>query len=147
MKWDDYFLELAEVVKTKSKDQSTKIGAVIVGADNEIVSTGYNSFPRGIEDGLDERQERPEKYYWFSHAETNAIINCARIGVSTKGAKMYMSCGMPCSDCARNIINAGIVEIWCKGDTVSQTNTDKWGEHAIRSLQMFSEAGVTVNYY
>ena len=48
MKWDQYFLNIAEQVKEKSKDQRTKIGAVIVGKDNEIVSTGYNSFPRGI---------------------------------------------------------------------------------------------------
>jgi dCMP deaminase len=147
MKWDDYFLQLAEVVKLKSKDQSTKIGAIIVGQNNEIVSTGYNSFPRGIDDGVPERQERPEKYYWFEHAERNSIFNAARIGVSTLGCKMYMSCGIPCADCARGIINAGIVEIWCKGDNVSETNPDKWNEHAKRSLQMFSEAGVTVNYY
>ena len=48
MNWPEYFLGIAEQVKLKSKDQRTNIGAVIVGEDNEIVSTGYNSFPRGI---------------------------------------------------------------------------------------------------
>ena len=67
------FYEMANLVAKKSKDQSTQIGAVIVGPDNEIRSTGYNSFPCGINDDLQERQERPEKYYWIEHAERNAL--------------------------------------------------------------------------
>ena len=101
MNWVDYFYKIAEQVKEKSKDKKTKIGAVIVGKDNEIVSTGYNSFPRGIDDNVAERQERPEKYFWFEHAERNAIYNAARIGVSTKGCTMFLTCDIPCADCAR----------------------------------------------
>jgi dCMP deaminase len=145
MGWDEYFINIAGQVKLKSKDRKTQIGVVIVGKDNEIVSTGYNSFPRGINDDEDERQERPEKYYWFSHAETNAIVNCARIGVSTKGCKMYMSCGIPCTDCARNIINAGIVEIVCVEGAGASGHI--WSEHSKRSLEMFKEAGIQVKYY
>lgn len=63
MEWDEYFINIAEQVKLKSKDEKTQIGVVIVGKDNEIVSTGYNSFPRGINDNVNERQERPEKYF------------------------------------------------------------------------------------
>jgi dCMP deaminase len=145
MNWDEYFINIANQVKLKSKDIKTQIGVVIVGKNNEIVSTGYNSFPRGINDDLDERQERPEKYYWFAHAETNSIINCARIGVSTLNTKMYMTCGIPCADCARNIINAGIIEIICRsGDGVKGT---KWDESSVRSIQMFKEAGVIIDYY
>jgi len=148
MDWTEYFLNIAEQVKLKSKDQSTKIGAVIVGSDNEIVSTGYNSFPRGIDDNIDERQQRPEKYYFFEHAERNAVYNAARIGVSTKGCKMYMSCGMPCADCARAIIQAGIIEIWCKkGDPIPDRHDEFWENHKIRTIKMFEEAGIIVNYY
>ena len=75
MNWLEYFYDMANLVAKKSKDQSTKIGAVIVGADNEIRSTGYNSFPKGLNDDLQERQERPEKYYWIEHAERNALYN------------------------------------------------------------------------
>ena len=57
MDWKDYFKNIAHQVKLKSKDVNTQIGAVIVGKNNEIVSTGYNSFPRGIQDDLDWRQE------------------------------------------------------------------------------------------
>jgi dCMP deaminase len=145
MNWIEYFRNIAEVVKTKSKDINTQIGAVIVGKDNEIVSTGYNSFPRGIDDEVAERQERPEKYYYMCHAEQNAIINAARIGVSTNGCKMYMTCSIPCADCAKAIINAGVVEIYCE---ISDNDMDiRWGEHTKRSLIMFEEAGVRVNFY
>lgn len=143
MNWNQYFRGIAEMIKEKSKDKYTKIGAVIVGKDNEIVSTGYNSFPRGIDDSQSSRQERPEKYYWFEHAERNAIYNAARIGVSTKGCRMYLTCGVPCADCARGIINSGIVEIFVqRNDKLSA----KWEESANRSLEMFDEAGVQVQW-
>jgi len=146
MRWVEYFRNLAHNVKLKSKDINTQIGAVIVGKDKEIVSTGYNSFPRGIDDTKKQRQERPEKYYWFEHAERNAIYNAARIGVSTKGTTMYLSCGVPCSDCARGIINAGIVRIFCeKGGSASRG--PKWEESAERSWEMFDEANVKVCFY
>jgi dCMP deaminase len=147
MDWDEYFIELCEKIKEKSKDNSTKIGAIVIGDDKQIVSTGYNSFPRGINDDLEERQERPEKYHWFSHAETNTIINAALNGVSTKNGTMYMSCGVPCTDCARNIINAGIKEIVCRKDQVVMNNPGKWEEIGKRSLIMFNEAGVKVRYW
>ena len=146
MNWVDYFRNLTHQIKLKSKDQNTQIGAIIVGKDKEIVSTGYNSFPRGIYDKESLRQERPEKYYWFEHAERNAIYNAARIGVSTKGCTMYLSCGIPCADCARGIINAGIIRIFCERNG-SATNLPKWKESADRSWEMFKEADVEVCFY
>jgi dCMP deaminase len=146
MNWKEYFRNIAHQVKLKSKDKYTQIGAVIVGDDNEIVSTGYNSFPRGIDDTIDERQERPEKYYWFEHAERNAIYNAARIGAVTKGCVIYLTCGTPCSDCARGIINAGIRKVYLESGKEGG-KSPHWDEHAIRSLQMFKEAGVEVEYY
>lgn len=145
MKWVEYFYKIADQVKEKSKDNHTKIGAVIVGKDKEIVSTGYNSFPRGIEDNKKERQERPEKYYWFEHAERNAIYNAALIGVSTKGCTMYLTCGIPCADCARGIINAGIIRIFAVRD--GEAKSQKWKNSAERSMEMFKEAGVDVQWY
>jgi dCMP deaminase len=145
MNWVSYYKQLANTVKLKSKDKYTQIGAVIVGKDGEIVSTGYNSFPRGLDDGLDYRQERPEKYYWFEHAERNAIYNAARIGVSTKGTTMYLSCGLPCADCARGIINSGITRIFC--ERVDVTKGEMWKESQERSWDMFMETGVKVCFY
>ena len=145
MRWVEYFRNLAHQVKLKSKDENTQIGAVIVGKDKEIVSTGYNSFPRGLKDNIRERQERPEKYFWFEHAERNAIYNAARIGVSTKGCTMYLSCGVPCSDCARGIINSGITRIFCERGDI--TKGKHWEENYDRSWTMLEEAGIDIQFY
>jgi dCMP deaminase len=145
--WDEYIIELCEVTKKKSKDITTQIGVVIIGKDKQIITTGYNSFPRGVDDTVKERQERPLKHHWFSHAETNAIINSALNGTSTKDSIMYMSCGIPCTGCARNIINAGIKEIVCRKDYSIMNNPIKSEEIGEISIEMFNEAGVKVRYW
>jgi dCMP deaminase len=145
MKWHEYFFNIAENVKLKSKDKYTQIGAVIVGVDKEIISTGYNSFVRGLNDDIDDRQERPEKYYWFEHAERNAIYNAARIGVSTKDCEIYLTCELPCIDCARAIINSGIKRIHCKKG--QGPKTEHWIEGIKRTKIMLSECGIDVIYY
>jgi dCMP deaminase len=146
MNWTEYFLNIAEQVKLKSKDKSTQIGAVIVGVDNEVLSTGYNSFPRGLDDSKEERQERPEKYFWFEHAERNAIYNAARIGVSLKNSTIYLTSGLPCMDCARGIVNSGIKVVWCKTECTTK-NKEKWVESQMKSQQLLNECGVQVFYY
>ena len=138
MNWRKYFYNIADVVKEKSKDKNTKIGAVIVGKDNEIVSTGYNSFPRGINDDIVERQEKPEKYFWFEHAERNAIYNAAENGVSLKGSTIYVV-GLPiCSDCAKGLIQAGISRVV----TPQQEIPENWQESVSSSMAIFKEVGV-----
>ena len=146
MNWIEYFLNIAEQVKLKSKDQSTQIGAVIVGQDNEVLSTGYNSFPRGMDDSIQERQERPEKYFWFEHAERNAIYNAARIGVSLKNSNIYLTSGLPCMDCARGIVNSGVKVVWCKRVCTTK-NKEKWEESQAKSMQLLNECGVQVFFY
>lgn len=146
MNWNEYFLGIAEQVKLKSKDQSTQIGSVIVGQDNEVLSTGYNSFPRGLIDDKPERQERPEKYFWFEHSERNAIYNAARIGVSLKDSTIYITSGLPCMDCARGIVNSGIKTVWCK-KVCTTKNKEKWEESQSKSLELFNECGVQVYFY
>ena len=146
MNWIEYFREIATVVAKKSKDKRTNIGAVIVGRDNEIVSTGYNSFPRGINDNVPERQEKPEKYHWFEHAERNAIYNAARIGVSTKGCTIYLSHWFPCVECTRAIIQSGIETLYCEPLSRSKVSVT-YQESFIRSEKMLHEAGVYVKFY
>ena len=108
--WHTYFLSMCKVVASRSKDRSTKVGAVIVGPDNEIRSTGYNGFPRGIDDDEDSKHERPDKYLWTIHAEQNAILAAAMVGTPLKGSKIYVDLH-PCSRCTAFIINSGIKEI------------------------------------
>jgi dCMP deaminase len=146
MLWKEYFISIAEQVKEKSKDIKTQIGCVIVGEDKEILTTGYNSFPRGLNDYDITRQERPEKYYWFEHAERNAIYNAARIGVSLKRSTAYLTSGLPCMDCARALVQSGVTKIVCK-EYCTTKNLSKWRENQERSLILLSECGVEVEFY
>ena len=143
--WDDYFMTMVYLAAMRSKDESTHIGAVIVGLNNEIRATGYNSFPRGIDDTVPERQERPEKYFWFSHAEINAVAQAAMVGIPIGGCKMYTN-GMPCTTCAGYVINAGIKEIIVDKNW-NDANPDKWSDEARRSREMFDESEVKVRYW
>jgi len=126
-KWHDRWVSMAELVASWSKDPSTKVGAVVVEPGSQVVkSTGWNGFPRGVAETeaalrgeeygdklIDDRWEkRPEKYEWVEHAERNAIYNAARHGISLNGCVMYLNWApTPCADCARAIIQAGIVAV------------------------------------
>ena len=146
MNWKEYFLNIAEQIKLKSKDESTQIGAVVVGVNNEILSTGYNSFPRGLNDLKPERQLRPEKYFWIEHAERNAVYNAALSGISLKNSTIYLTSGLPCMDCARGIVNSGIKKVFCK-EICTTKNKDMWDEHQVRSKELLTECGVEIEYY
>ena len=126
----------------KSKDTSTKTGAIVVGPDREIRATGYNGLVRGVDDDKPERMERPTKYDFFEHAERNAIYNACLTGTSLKGCILYAT-HPPCTDCARAIIQSGIKmvvtnELEVRNDITSQT----WRDKLEYSRQMFEEAGV-----
>lgn len=141
--WDVRFIKLAEHIAEWSKDRSRGVGAVIVNSDKRVVSMGYNGFPAGIDDDLDERHERPAKYDWTIHAEQNAIINAARIGVSTKGATMYLNL-FPCASCSGSIINCGIVRIVVLNKP--NYNDSKYGKEFIISRNKFIEADIKIDY-
>lgn len=141
-RWDQYFLAMAALVATKSSDPSTQCGAVIVNEDNQVRSTGYNGFPRGVEYTA-ERMERPEKYFWFEHAERNALYSAE---TSLKGCKIYTNY-LPCMDCARGIVQSGIAEIICPILNYSDVaNREKWEPHHKRTLLLCKEAGVKVRF-
>jgi dCMP deaminase len=140
MNWDQYFMGIAGQIALRSKDRSTKVGCVIVGPDNEIRATGYNSFPRGIDDGNEARHQRPEKYLWTEHAERNAVYAAARVGIPLKGCRAYLP-WFPCMDCARALVQAGIVELIA---TEPDLNNPKWGEDFKRVGTLLSEAGVAL---
>ena len=149
--WDQYFISMAYLAALRSKDESTKIGAVIVGQEHQILSMGCNSFPRGIDDHKEERQVRPEKYFWIEHAERNSIFNAARSGISVEGSTMYTN-GTPCADCGRAIIQSGIREVvihkqFEEIDTKNPNEREKWVENARRTKEMFSETGLLLREY
>jgi dCMP deaminase len=108
--WDQYFMTMAYLVAMKSKDPSTKVGAVVVGPDKEIRATGYNGLPRGVADRNYRYEDREYKLLAVNHAEENAILHCALNGVSASGCTLY-SPWKPCSHCTKMIIQAGIKEV------------------------------------
>ena len=139
-KWDQRFLELAKHIAGWSKDPSTKVGCVVVGEDREIRSTGFNGFPRGIADDGERLHDREQKYPLICHAEENAIMHAARIGLSLKGCVAYVT-WPPCTRCARSLIQAGVTEVvYPHGCEVPE----RWAKDFDMSNDMMAEAGVRV---
>ena len=139
-KWDKRFLDLATHISTWSKDPSTKVGCVVVGEDREIRSTGFNGFPRGIEDDEERLADREQKYPLICHAEENAIMHAARIGISLKGCTAYVT-WPPCTRCARSLIQAGVSTI------VYPENIEipeRWMDDFNLSLNMLKEAKISL---
>jgi dCMP deaminase len=137
--WDRMFLAIAKDAAKRSKDPSTQVGAVIVGPDNEVRSLGYNCFPRGVDDGFPGRLERPLKYRWVEHGERNAVYNAARVGIPLKGCRIYVS-WIPCSDCARAIIQSGMVELVVEDVSIPE----RWRADFLVSLTMLREARILI---
>ena len=139
-KWDLRFIDLARHISEWSKDPSTKVGCVIVGEDREIRSTGFNGFPRGIDDTSERLEDRNQKYPMICHAEENAIMHAARIGVSLKGTMAYVT-WPPCSRCSRSLIQAGVSEVIYPSNVQIP---DRWQSDFDIASEMMNEAGIIV---
>ena len=137
------YLTVATAISKLSKDQSTQVGAIAIGKGGEFVASGWNGAPRGCsaDDAGDTRSERPEKYFWFSHAELNTITNAARVGVALAGCSLVVT-HFPCMDCARAIVQAGIVKVVTKRPEADFL--ERWKEHIERAMRLFDECGVEV---
>lgn len=134
------FFEIAKNVGSWSKDPSRGIGAIIVGKYEQIISQGYNGFPRGIQDTPERLNHRPTKYKYVVHAEANAIYNAIHNGANLEGASIVVT-GLPvCSECAKAIIQVGIKYVY-----MDTKPADTWKESCELALSMFDEVGV--NYY
>ena len=140
-KWHSHFIKLAGVISEKSEDRSTKVSWIATGPGHEILSTGYNGFPRGVID-LEERHDRPAKYFYTEHAERNTVYNAARIGVSLLGSTAYCNFEpVACHDCARAFIQAGVKT--CIGSVIPFPSKGKdWTDSIEYGNEMFGEAGV-----
>ncbi len=140
--WDQYFMEITELVKTRSTCLRRQVGALIV-RDRRIVATGYNGAPSGIAHCADVgclRQqlgvpsgERHELCRAI-HAEQNALIQAARYGAVVKGGTIYVTC-QPCSLCAKMLINAGVERIVFKGDYPDALATAMLDEAGVAYVQ------------
>lgn len=128
--WDEYFMEIIQVVKKRSTCLRRKVGAVIV-KDKRILSTGYNGAPTGLKhcsetgclrDKLKVPSGQRHELCRGLHAEQNAIVQAANSGVSLEGATIYVT-NQPCVVCAKMIINAGIKRVVFCGDYPDELST------------------------
>ena len=146
-RWDNHFLKMAHVHAMMSKDPNTKVGSVIIGADRELISAGFNGFPRGIEDSKERLNDRETKLKLVVHAEMNAVLSAAKFGIKLDKTTLYLVAtdgdfiwgGPPCHRCTVEIIQAGIKEV------VShpfKNVPSKWSESINLSQRLLHEAGV-----
>ena len=132
------YAELACEIAHWSKD-TTKVGAVAVGKHGQILTQGYNGFPRGYPDNYT-KMSREIKHKLSVHAEQNAIYNACLSGVSLEGADLYLYGLSPCQDCAKGIIQTGIKRVicWENFDIIK----DHWQDSQKYALRMFEKCGV-----
>lgn len=147
MTWDEVWIKQAHEFSKKSKDPSTKVGCIIVGEGNIVLSMGFNGFPRYIDETKAERWEKPAKYVWVEHAERNCCYNAARFGIKLLGATAYMNWDpIPCVECTKALIQSGIRSIVGPKNRVFKTrpNASNMDYNFDVSITMLSEAGILI---
>jgi dCMP deaminase len=147
-RWDRHFLGLALYHSRLSKDPSTRVGSVVVGPDREILSAGFNGFPRGIADTPERLNHRDTKLKLIVHAEMNALLAAARTGIKLKGCALYLAAtddsgliwgGPPCTRCTVEIIQVGISEIV---SLPLKAVPSRWHDDLALAGSLLAEAGV-----
>ena len=129
LKSDLIYMEMTEAWSKKSHCERRQVGALIV-KDSTIISDGYNGTPTGYDNCC----EIGNSTKWeVIHAETNAILKCAKNGISCEGGTLYVTLS-PCRDCSKLILQAGIVRLVYK---------EEYRERA--GLEFLKNAGITVN--
>lgn len=138
-------MTMAYLVSMKSKDPSTRVGAIIVGPDKEIRATGYNGLPRGVADRNYRYEDREYKLLAVNHAEENAILHCALNGVPAKDCVLYCP-WLPCSRCTKSIIQSGIREVVYDVNFPGNHFHEEsdWKRSMEISREMLNEVGVTM---
>ena len=141
--WDEYFMEMAELARTRTTCLRRGVGAVIV-KDNRVLATGYNGTPKGIahceevgclRQQLNVPSGKQHELCRGLHAEQNAIIQAACLGVPIEGATLYCTT-QPCVICTKMLINAGIKRV-----VITESYPDELAE------KMIAEAGIQVDIF
>ncbi len=135
-------MQIAHLVKTRATCPRRQVGAIIV-RDRRMLATGYNGAPKGLKHCPEGGAEhdwpvgcmRAGHCIRSLHAEQNALLQAAMIGIPCEGATMYVTC-QPCNNCAKMIINAGIKQVIYEGDYPDDF-----------SLELFRESGLEVFRY
>ena len=141
--WDEYFIDIVELVKTRSTCLRRQVGALVV-KDKRIIATGYNGAPSGckhcselgcVREELQIPSGERHELCRAIHAEQNVIVQAAYSGTSLKNSTLYVTC-QPCVLCAKMIINSGIQKVIFKGDYPDDL-----------AMELFKESGIRVIKY
>lgn len=151
---DRKMLQWALHYAAKSLDPSTKVGCVITNADDEIITGGFNSFPKGVAYTDDRLTNRDQKLQLMVHGEMNAVLQAAKHGFSLKGSTLYMAAmdaktgdiwgGCPCTRCTVEILQTGISRIVSYPTVGSHS---KWHMDTIFASNLLLEAGIPLVHY
>lgn len=142
--WDLYFIGLAEYISKRSKDNSTKVGAVIVNTSKIILATGYNGFPQKLKDNPIDLENRERKYARILHAELNSIIFSKQY---LTDCIIYTYPFLSCANCTKAIIQSGITRIVTLKMDESSERYQRWKDDFDISREMYKEAGIEVLEY
>ena len=138
-KWVQHFLRIAKETARMSKDPSSQVGAVIIDKKQRLISTGFNGFPRGVQDRPEYLNDRAKKYMRVVHSEANALMFATS---SVEGATMIVTHPC-CARCAALIIQSGIATVmWPEP---SEAMALRWAEDFEAAAEMFQEAGVEIH--
>jgi dCMP deaminase len=144
--WEDYFMDIAMLVAKRSTCLRRSVGAIIV-KDKRVLSTGYNGAPSGVRhcaevgclrEKLNVESGKMHELCRGIHAEQNAIIQAAYHGVSLKGASLFCT-NLPCSICAKMIINAGIKAIYYHSGYADELSEDMLKEAEIGLIHLVNQ--------
>jgi dCMP deaminase len=145
MNWQEFYMRHVYLAASKSKDPTTRIGAILE-KNNRLIASGFNGFPYGVRDTEDRYKDRTLKHQLVVHAEANAVLQGALMGHSTQDSTLYTQ-GIPCSECMKSIIQAGIVKIVVHKQWPNLTHSPKWVESFKVAEMMMTEAGITLDYF
>lgn len=137
VKWDLFYLGMAQYASTASKDPSTKTGAVIVAPNNSVVSIGFNGFPKGMPDDDKLYTDRTEKLSRIVHCEVNALIYAGR--AIPEGSTLYTYPFMSCDRCVVQMLQASIRRFVAPVATKEQT--ERWGDSFAKTKKYIAECG------
>ena len=136
-RWDRAALEEARFYARRSKDPSTKVGAVIADGEGRVISVGYNGFARGVVDSPERLANRPLKLRLTLHAELNAILFARR---DLTGCTLYTYPLPPCAHCASMIVQCGVRRVVTV--PLPPELQSRWGDDIELTRAVFAEAGV-----
>lgn len=141
-RWKDYFINILHTTAAMSKDANTKVGCLIIDTKNKVVvSSGWNDLPRGVKH-TPERNSRPLKYLFTSHAEQSCLTNALRLNACVTGHTMLTTLAC-CPQCSCSVVNSSLAEVVTPEPDLTHIT---YGQDFKYSIEIMQEGGVAWCY-